>query len=99
MKDKGILFLHYEDKHRKMNYVIRNGNVCVITSKASNKVNYIKKHQSVVIEFEDGHMHTVTPQLMDSDNQVKDLFDYMTDLENNHFKAFQDTFLGIEFNL
>ena len=99
MKDKGILFLHYEDKHRKLNYVIRNGKICVITSKTSNKVKYIKKHQTVVIEFEDGNMHTVNPEVVEQDGFVKELFDYMTDLENNHFKKYMDQFLAVEFNL
>ncbi|TNF07087.1 MAG: hypothetical protein EP317_05485 [Bacillota bacterium] len=99
MKDKGIILLHYEEKHRKMNYVVRYGKVCVITSKQSNKVNYIKKHQSAVIEFENGEMHTVIPTIIQKEEHVKDLFNYMTDLENNHFKMYQDEFLAIEFNL
>lgn len=99
MKDKGIILLHYEEKHRKLNYVVRYGKVCVITSKNSNKVNYIKKHQSVVIEFENGEMHTVSPQVIQQEEQVKDIFDYMTNVENNHFKTYQESFLAIEFNL
>ena len=99
MKDKGILLLHYEDKHRKLNYVIRDGKICVITSKSSNKLKYIEKHQTVVIEFEDGKMHTVSPEIIDHDEDVKDLFDYMTDLENNHFNKYLDIFIGVAFNL
>ncbi len=99
MASKGILKLNYEDKSRNLNYVKKpDGKIVVITSGRSNKVAYMKEHDLVELNIDD-QIVQATPIIIENVDQVKENFDYMTTHENNHFKAFNDVFVSVEFSL
>lgn len=99
MIKKGILLLNYEDKSRKLNYAVKpDGKIVVITSGKSNKVAYMKAHQEVELEI-DNVLVKATPSVIEDDHVIKSNFDFLTHLENNHFDAYNDIFVTVEFSL
>ena len=98
MKDKGICYLYYDEKKRPLNYVIKDGDLMVITSKNSQKVDYMKTHDDAKIECAEGRLCLAKPKFIDDPDQVHALFDYMTEHDSNHFKSLRDDLIAIKFN-
>ena len=99
MKQKGILHLNYEDKSRNLNYVINDeGKVVVITSGKSNKIAYMKTHDEVELVI-DNEVVKAKPNIIEDKEVVKNNFEFMTQHDNNHFKAYNDIFVSVEFRI
>ncbi len=98
MNTKGILLLNYLDKQRKLNYVTKDGKLISITSGKSNKVAYMKEHDSVELQF-GAEVVKATPEIVTDRDTINELFDYMTAEDNNHFKANNDIFVAVKFNV
>lgn len=99
MEKKGIVLLNYEDKSRKLNYVTKeDGKVVVITSGKSNKVAYMKANKKVTLVF-GTEVVAATPTIITEQEKVKADFEFMSANNNNHFKAYNDMFVAVEFSL
>ncbi len=99
MESKGILKLNYEDKSRNLNYVTKpDGKLVIITSGKSNKIAYMKAHGEVELLI-DGQVVKATPSIIEDKESIQSNFDFMTANENNHFKAYNDIFVSVEFSL
>lgn len=99
METKGILHLNYEDKSRKLNYVQKSdGKIVVITSGKSNKVAYLKEHDNTELAIGD-EVFKARPVIIENPKIVQANFDFMTANNNNHFKAYNDIFVTVEFSL
>jgi len=99
MNKKGILLLNYDNKQRKLNFATDDDNkLVVITSGRSNKVAYMKENDSVELQFGE-EVVSAKPELITDEAEVKQLFEFMTAQDNNHFKAYNDIFIAVKFSL
>ncbi len=99
METKGILHLNYEDKSRTLNYVQKpNGKIVVITSGKSHKVAYMKNNHDVELVFGE-EVIKAEPTIIEDPKVVQANFNFMTEHNNNHFKAYHDMFVTVEFSL
>jgi len=98
MSEKGILLLNYLDKQRKMNYVTVDGKLLMITMGTSNKVAYMKENDKVELQFGEEKV-LAKPEIINDAKEVKDLFEVMNAKGNNHFKAFNERFVAVKFEV
>lgn len=98
MDKQQILELNYGINQRKLNYIVKNGKYYAITAGISKKVSSIKDNNKVSLLINDLKINAVATIINDQ-VIVKDLFDEMTSLENNHFKTYNEVFVALEFTI
>lgn len=99
MKSKGILKLQAGAKERKVNYIIKENKVLIITSGNSKKVNDIREDNKVNLVFSAQEEMKATGKILDNKDVVEAVFEEFNRVENNHFKNLKDEFVVIEFSI
>lgn len=100
MKEKGILKFKGEESKGAMHYVIHNNQKVSITMGTSRKVKHIRKNKGILIapnllsrKFEETKI-----SINDDKSYVKEVFDYMTQLKNIHYKEWHENLVVLQYH-
>lgn len=99
MKAKGILKFKNEYSKGGMHYVMFKDSKVSITLNTSRKVKAVKKNGSLLIA---GHLLSrnfveTKVEIVDQTNQVKEVFEYMKEIKNTHYKTWDDQLVILKY--
>ena len=101
MKTKGILKFKNNYSKGGMHYVVFNNNKVSITLSSSNKVKAINEKGSLLIANNLLSRNFVETKItiIDKKDEVKEVFEYMKQIKNTHYKKWNDELVVLQYTL